>query len=652
MSEQERYGQEPEEAREPYAPYPPGYPAQDPRGAADPRQGQAYDPYAGAPQQGYDTGTHQVYDPAYYQQGYPQQPYPAQPGHDRQAGGYDPSGGYGGQAGWTQQQIGYQDPAAHQGQPGAQQDVYGGRQTGYQDPAVHQTHHNQQGAPAASQTRTQGHIPPQRDPYPQTGHPDAGPYPGNAHHTGADSGTTAEQDVYGGQDAYGGQDVYGGPGGGYPDAHGAAGPDGVPHAAAGEDGEQHAEEFAFVEEEDEQAEDVIDWLKFSESRTERRDERKRRGRSRTLALALVVVLAVAGGGTYAWKAGLIPGLGAGAATPLAAQKRDVIVVHLREVDSNDSSTILLVRNETTGRGSTVLLPNSLTVSTDDGAMTLGKSVVSEGAGPTRDGLDTLLGANIQGTWRLDTPFLEVLVDALGGIEMTPDATVTQAGKPVVTGGKDQSLNGKAAVAYATYRAPGETAAAQLTRFGQVMRAVLMQVPSSGTAATKIIDQVGSVPDPSLSDGQLGATLAALSDLVKSGHYATTGLPVETNGTLSQQATDTVVKQILGGTVKNTDTSGIPTVSVRDATTGSKAAAAAQVQVIDAGDTYIDGGRQTPRATSQVLYGTAKQKSAAQQLGKTLGLPASDVVRGTGAANADLTVVLGADYHLPADTPQA
>jgi anionic cell wall polymer biosynthesis LytR-Cps2A-Psr (LCP) family protein len=315
--------------------------------------------------------------------------------------------------------------------------------------------------------------------------------------------------------------------------------------------------FAFIEE-DGQAEDVIDWLKFSESRTERRDERKRRGRKRVMALVVVLVLATMGSVGYLWKTGRLPGLGGTAASTQAqaatgAQKRDVIMVNLRPVHSNDNSTALLVDNETTGKGATVLLPNSLSFQTITGTTTLGSSVIDQGAAPTRDALGTLLGTDIQGTWRLDTPYLEILVDSLGDITVDTDATIKagaqDGGKTLVTPGKQQDLNGQAAVAYATYRGPGEPESMQLARFGRVIQAVLMKMPSDAASATKIVDAMGAIPDPSLSNAQLGASLAQLSDQVKNGSYRTAMLPVQPNGTVSSQHSDSVVKDILSGAVK-------------------------------------------------------------------------------------------------------
>jgi hypothetical protein len=419
---------------------------------------------------------------------------------------------------------------------------------------------------------------------------------------------------------------------------------------AGPEANYQTEQFAFVDEADEESDEVIDWLKFTESRTERRDERKRRGRNRVTALLVVLVLALAGGVGYLWKAGMLPGIGVTGATTTAAgdQRRDVIVVHLRPVGSDETSTALLVDNSTTHKGYLVLLPNALAISTDDGSTTLGKSVVDDGAGPTRDALSTLLGTDINGTWRLDTPYLELLVEGLGDITVDTDATVKSGkgagAKTLVTQGKDQDLNGQAAVAYATYRAPGETEDKQLARFGQVMDAVLKKMPSDTGLAVKTVQSLGAVPDPSLSQKSLGASLAALAEDAKTGAYSTTILRTQADGTLRAKATDGVVKDILGGAVKNADSSGTPSVSVQNASGAPKRASSAQVAMVNSGYTYVDGGAaSTLRDTSRITYSSAARKADAEEVAKTLGLSTKLVARGTGAANADITVVLGKDY---------
>lgn len=584
-----------------------------------------YDPYGQQQPQilGYDEYGRPVYQqapppppdpgqqqqPQEPQQGYGYAPYEAQDGYAR----YDPYDAY--------------DPyAAHTGQQPPVQDAYAGR-TGQQPPVQD---------PYAGQNGYQdGPLPPQQGgPGQDYGHD---PY-------GQASDTGAQQPV---------QDPYGPPAGGGGRVVPAQAP--PPRAEQrGEEGggaEYRTEQFSFVEEPTDDSEDVIDWLKFTESRTERREEAKRRGRSRKKAMIVLVVLAMLGGAGYLWYAEKLPGVGGatGSDAPVAGEKRDVLVVHLRPTEGGASSTALLVDNSTTGQGTTLLLPNSLAVSTSDGATTtLGKSVEDEGATPTRDALDRLLGAEIKGSWRLDTPYLEILVDSVGGIVLPTDAEVPgkkKNDKPLVKRGKAQDLDGRAAVAYATHRASAEPKAKQLARFGQVMQAVLKKISSDRTAATSTVESLGQILDPSLSQESLGATLAQLAERARSGDYTTRPLPVQEDGTLSRTTSDGLVKDVLGGTVKNSDPDAAPRVSVRNASGDGGADDAARVALVNGGYTVVGGGTEdAARAESQVLYADAAQKAKAEQIAKTLGLPGGAVTKGKAAGNADVTVVLGQDYE--------
>ncbi|UNO42034.1 LytR C-terminal domain-containing protein [Streptomyces sp. MST-110588] len=411
------------------------------------------------------------------------------------------------------------------------------------------------------------------------------------------------------------------------------------------------EQFSFIEEPTEDSEDVIDWLKFTESRTERREEAKRRGRSRVIALAVVLAVLLVGGVGYLWWAGKLPfglsGSGQDAENAGGAQKRDVLVVHLRDGKGGKSATALLVDNETTHKGTTVLLPNDLVVTKDDGTpTTLGKSVTQEGTEPTRESLNTLLGADVKASWRLDTPYLENLVERVGGITLDTDATVPGAKKgdaALVTQGTGQTLNGQAAVAYATYQAKGEPQTKQLLRFGQVMQATLKKVSSDADGATATVKSLLQVLDPPLTEGQLGSSLARRAELAKAGAYRTTVLPVQPDGTLSRQTADSVVKDVLGGTVKNTDPGATARVSVQNASGDKAATGRARVALLNGGYSFVDGGSAAARAGSEVTYADAGHKAKAEEVAKTLGLPTSALKQGKGAANADVTVVLGRDY---------
>lgn len=425
-------------------------------------------------------------------------------------------------------------------------------------------------------------------------------------------------------------------------------------APTGADADEYrTEEFSFVEEQDEESEDVIDWLKFSESRTERREEAKRRGRNRTVALVVALAVVLTGGVGWLWWAGMLPGTsgdgGAGEAAS-GAQKRKVIVVHLRDIDDGEMSTALLVNNETAGRGTTVLLPNSLVVASGGAGegTTLGKSFEAEGAAATRDALGLLLGTDIKGTWRLDTPYLENWVDLVGGISLDADATVPGAKKgddPPVRRGKGRDLDGRAAVAYATHRAEGEPQTKQLARFGQVLRATLEKMSDDPKTATGTVRALTQILDPSLTDGQLGASLASLAGYARKDAYGTELLPVEADGTLSDATSEGLVKDVLGGTVKNTDPDATPRVSLKDATGDEKAANNARVALVNGGYTVVGGGSaDSARATTRVTYSDAGDRAGAEEVARTLGLSGKAVTEGKGAANADITVVLGRDYE--------
>ncbi|MGW2282687.1 LCP family protein [Streptomyces sp. NPDC001770] len=409
-------------------------------------------------------------------------------------------------------------------------------------------------------------------------------------------------------------------------------------------------QFSFIEEPDEDSEDVIDWLAFTESRSERREEARRKGRNRLIGLIVVVALVVVAGVGYLWSAGKLPGSSGEdgkAATAGGPQQRDVIVVHLHNTKGGGTSTALLVDNVTTKKATTVLLPNSLAVANDDGtSTTLGESVEDDGSTGTREAIDTLLGTKISGTWRLDTPYLENLVELVGNIEVDTDTDVPDTKKgaaPLVHKGEAQTLSGTMAVAYATYQAKGEPEAKQLTRFGQVLRGVLRKMSEDPKAATITVQTLAQILDPSLPEADLGASLAKLAGHAKVGDYSTQVLPVRDDGTLSDAATKSVVKDVLGGAVRAPDKDAAVRVGVKNAYGDTDALDAARVVLVNGGYSFVDAGKADTRSTSQVVYGTADDKAKAVEVAKTLGLPETVVIKGEAAANADVSVVLGQDY---------
>lgn len=414
------------------------------------------------------------------------------------------------------------------------------------------------------------------------------------------------------------------------------------------------EQFSFIDQPDEDSEDVIDWLKFTESRTERREEARRRGRNRVVALIVVLAVFVVAGLGYLWYAGKLPFLdGPGEKKPGAAagaaQKRDMIVVHLHHTKKGGTSSALLVDNVTAKQGATVLLPNALGVPAADGTVTgLGKAVAEGGGGlSTREALDSVLGTHIGGTWRLDTPFLETLVELVGGIEVDTDTAVPAddaAKTPAVGQGPKQSLSGAMAVAYATYRAGGEPEAKQLDRMGRVFYGVLRKIPSDPKQAARTVEDMGQILDPALDAQTLGALLSRLGAHAKVAAYRTDTLAVKADGALTDDSTRKVVKEVLGGSVDAAQPGAAPRVGLRDATGDEKSRTAAKAALINGGYTFVEGGTTDKTApATQITYQDDAQRERAIDVAKTLGLPETVVKKGENAVNADVVVTLGKDY---------
>ncbi|MER6303977.1 LytR C-terminal domain-containing protein [Kitasatospora sp. NPDC001539] len=609
----ERNGQQPEEwstgqHQQPYHGYPQqqGYEQQ-------PAQYEQYDQYG---QPVYGQGSYAGHQGYQQEQGYQEQPY------------QQPYQGYPQQQGYEQQPAQYEQYDQY-GQPVYTQDPYGG----YQQQGYHQ-----------------GYQQPYRDAAPPAAEPQPQPQPGAAAPAPAAPGEPAAP-----------APAAVPPPRPRPRRPAAEAPPAKPEppseqvsgARSGKAGSRAPKdsyatgEFTFVDEEAEESEDVIDWLKFAESRSEVRAERRRKLRNRLIGLGVAVALAAGGVGGYLWFTGDKPTAAA------AAGGRQVNVVHLRDLQGK-VSTALLVNDASGHKGTVLLLPDNLRLPGpgDPPVTTVGQAMDAVGASATRDGLSTVLGAPVAGTWRLDTPYLEMLVSQLGGVRVDTNAETHEGGKPdgklLSAAGKNTLLSGKAAVAYATLQGPGENRDAQLARFGQVLDAVVRTMPTEFKDAKDDVHRMNAVLDPSLPEDALAGVLAQLAQQAKDGHLGTTALTVKPDGSLDEATAGKQVKDVLGGTVKSAAAGDAAArVSLQDATGNDAAAAAAQVQIVNSGLTFIPGGAKTAaQATSEIRYTDDARQAAAKSLATSLGLPDSAVKKVGDAQNADLVVVLGKDYQPP------
>ncbi|MQS06802.1 LytR family transcriptional regulator [Streptomyces sp. IF17] len=475
-------------------------------------------------------------------------------------------------------------------------------------------------------------------------------YDGAGHGQGY-AGGAGDHDELGTDRGYGGDEAGDGAGAHRGDGTGDGMPGGERRPGGNEpgdgDGGYDTEQFAFVEEKEESSEDVIDWLKFSESRTERREEAKRRALGRRRLVVIAVALVLLGGVGWLWAGDRLPFTGGEETEQEAAptaESRDVIIVHLRQTNGDTTSTALLVANRTTQRGTTLLLPNELVVTPDGGTTTLGQAVTEEGAASVREAVGTLLGADIRGTWRLDTPYLENLVDLVGGITVDTDTVVLdEEGEEVVPEGEGTRLAGAQAVAYAVHRADDEPQRAQLERFGQVMSAVWEKMPDTEDGAVRVVENLAQVPDPSLSEKALGANLARLAGMAGADAHAMVTLAVREDGTIDDETAENVVAAVLGGTVNEAEGARLPRIAVRDGSEDGAAGESARVLLVNGGFTVVETRAADGEISgSEVRYSSEPFRQTAVEVARTLGLSDEAAVEGEVPGTADIVVLVGAD----------
>ncbi|WP_406286793.1 LCP family protein [Embleya sp. NBC_00896] len=409
-----------------------------------------------------------------------------------------------------------------------------------------------------------------------------------------------------------------------------------------------SDEFAFVDDESEQAEDVIDWLSFAETRSERRDEKRRAIRQKLVALAVVVAIALVGtGGYFAWDLWLREDKAAA-----AAPKRGAVLVQLRDKEGRASANAILTVDPAANSASMVSVSSVTIVNADNSSYPLGQLMADEGPGASRDALSDLLGVRLDGSWVVTEPVLQGLVDLTGGIQLNADVAIKAPdGKPLVTQGRNPA-NGLAALAFANFRSAGEPPAISGDRFGRVLQGLLSALPTEPDAILTLLANMANLPDPSLPDDKLSTLLANLAKATQAKKMEVRALPVSPEGSLDTQAALPIVSGLLGGTIRQGRIqTGPARVMVDDASGKTGAQEDAHTRLLNAGNTYVPGGVQGKRTqpTSTVQYVDDARKEAATQVALTLHLPATAVKKAEGEMLADVVVTLGQDY--PYDPPK-
>ncbi|HSA51880.1 MAG TPA: LCP family protein, partial [Yinghuangia sp.] len=403
------------------------------------------------------------------------------------------------------------------------------------------------------------------------------------------------------------------------------------------------DEFDFVDDDAEETEDVIDWLKFAETRSERRDERRRQLRSRLIALVVVLALAAVGaGGYYAYTTWW-------SEDSKTAERASggAVLIQLRGEGGQATASAVLADDPQRGTAAMITVPSATVVNTAGGGPRgLGELMATDGAGATRDALAQLIGVKLDGSWVVSEPVLQGLVDMMGGVELAADVEVKGADGSVVLPAGPSKVTGLQARAYATYRIPGEAPSLGAERFGRVVQAVLKLLPTEAQLVANLLRNLANVADPSLPDDRLAELLTSMAKAVQAQQFKSADLPVQPDGIIDVAAAGPVVGELLGGTVQVAKSEGPARVMVADASGKAGAQEAARIKMVNAGYSYVPGGMVEPTAkpTTVVQFSDDARREAAVQIALTLGLPETAVQKSEGEMLADIVVTLGKDYN--------
>ncbi|MGH3326215.1 MAG: LCP family protein [Streptomycetales bacterium] len=398
------------------------------------------------------------------------------------------------------------------------------------------------------------------------------------------------------------------------------------------------EEFDFVADEDQS--DVIDWLRFAETRSERRVERRRLLRVRLVALLAVVGLAALGSAGYR----VVSSFTAEEEGDTVSEQ--TVLFQLRGADGEAVANALLVRDRARGADAVVLVPSELNVDVSGQGFTpLGRTMKVIGPTLSRSALSDLLGIRLGGSFVLDETSFATLVDRLGGVEATVDTDVVDESGEVIVSAGDGRLDGAQAVAYATF---GDTPAERLPRLEQVLAGVIEKLPKDHDGVLSLLQALGIAADPSLPNGQLAGVLSTLSRETRAGRLDYQALPLRDDGTnlLDIQAATPLVREVLGGSVAAAQSTGAPgRVMVQNASGDPESPDTARVKLLNSGYSYVDGGKIGKIRGATVVRAREGAAWEARQIALTLGLDESAVKEASSEqVLADIVVVLGSDFQ--------
>lgn len=365
-------------------------------------------------------------------------------------------------------------------------------------------------------------------------------------------------------------------------------------------------------------------------------------------IALAVVLAAAG---------LLVLKNSGSGDGAGSAPRQAVLLTLDAADQTSLGGVLLVAGGQGTPGGVLVPPRLLVDVAGFGAVTFAESGRAPQSGAQAAALSDALGADVAGTWRLETAAVARLLDAAGGLAVDLESEVLgtdAAGNSVVLlPAGPQTLDGAAAVAYLQPRSAAEPEAAVAARLQQVVAGLLAALPADADELAAAVTTLGAGSRTDLPPSDLAATVAAVRNAETTLFQTIPLRPLDTGGdapsyTLDSGAAGSLRTGLLAEVARTAPAGGEVRVLVRNGVGTPGLGEQARTRLVDAGLTYLNGGNAANFGYDASVVLISDAGSQARDRGATvataLGLPASAVqISGQGQNLADVVVILGADF---------
>jgi hypothetical protein len=390
---------------------------------------------------------------------------------------------------------------------------------------------------------------------------------------------------------------------------------------------------------------------------EQRESQQRAAKQRWLVTGLAVVAVVVVGALLVlWLSG---GEDDDAApTDPGRTERTLTVTLAPDNEAATSGALMVYDVDNTSAGS-VLIQSRLFVEgpTPEG-IPFGETVLlGDDAAPGTSLADTL-DVVVDDTWQVSDAMLAQLVDIAQGVLVDVDVDVIDGQSIVVPAGDGQLLDGRQAVAFATYLGPDEVEEARLARFGQVLDQVIQRLPAERDALVAALQEVKATERSTLDVESLADFALGYGDIGRDGDTSYQSLPVDTLETggpkpslvVNLEGLERLHQGLLADSLPPDAGGDQISVYVQNGVgTPGLVEQDAATLLRDAGYDFINGGNATTLERPETLVlipdGGEASRSLGADVAATLGVPDTAVqVSDQGSSIADVIVILGEDFQ--------